>query len=209
MRGKAKQLVCLSVLGVSCVQMARLILSPWFQSVTVSRDCGFWVLLLFSSPLFAVSPPSPESSSTPAPCRSYRAGFLSNWSQYKCFLSSLFLLLNLPLLSSDLLIPNSNEPHQKLLFVGTRLGSLFMHYAKVNVGHHQCVCCCAAVCPRCVQRSKSKEKTALKDLLCWREGICFCCLVLLLTTSFGLLEEITESPFSGKNFIKIYFIFCS
>lgn len=47
------------------------------------------------------------------------------------------------------LILNSNELYPKLLFVCTWLRFivffLFMHFATVNVKHHQCVCCCAAV----------------------------------------------------------------
>lgn len=79
--------VCVSVLGVSAVWVGRLRVCG--SSLSLSQGTvGLWVPLLFSSPLYSVSPPSPGSSSTPAPCSRRRAGqgFLSNWRQCEEFM---------------------------------------------------------------------------------------------------------------------------
>lgn len=76
------------------------------------------LLLLFSSPVFSVSPSPPGSSSTPAPCsRHGRAGqgFLSNWRPREYFIHSLCFPPSLPPLSSRLAhsIPNEKRRIQK------------------------------------------------------------------------------------------------
>lgn len=87
---------CEWVFGCVCCVCARTGSSQslWFQSVIVSRDCG----AVSVAPLFSVSPPSPGSSSTPAPCSRHRAGFpkqLEASSSYSlCFSPSLFLCLS-------------------------------------------------------------------------------------------------------------------
>lgn len=120
---------------------------PCGSSLSLSQgNVGLWVLLLFSSPLYSVSPPSPGSNSTPAPCSRHGAGqgFLSNWRQREDFRWSLFLSLDTPLLSLWLSPPipnhsrgNRNDLCPKVFSVCTQVGFIgffpLMPRASVNV----------------------------------------------------------------------------
>lgn len=168
----------LGFLGVSSVWVARLRVCG--SSLSLSQGTlGLWVLLLFSSPLFSVSPPSPESSSTPAPCSMYRAGVPK---QLKATQVLHIVFFSLPqsssIVSMTYLILNRNELFPKLLFVCTWFGFYFVLSAF-------CYCKCETP-PVCV----------------------LLCLTALSDQSLNKKAPQTVTV-SGRNFLFLWFIISS